>query len=158
MCPRNRAISVEILMVMLVLVVFALVIFSLIGAGTNAYNGILNDKENMQSARVAYSYINMKIKQNDAEGCVEVSQTEFGDTLVIRSANGEYVTYLFYSEGALYECMTARDEKPAVAAANRITALEGFELRQNDNYVKITCTCKSGDSLLTAEGTVGLRS
>jgi hypothetical protein len=158
MALRSRAISVETVMVMLVLVVFALVVFSLISAGTNAYNGILNEKECMQSARVAYSYINMKLKQNDASGCIEVVQTEFGDTLVITSQSGEYVTYLFYSGGALYECLTAKGSLPAVAASNRITALEGFAAKKDGSRIEITCVCGNGSSLLSVEGTVGLRS
>lgn len=155
---RSRALSVETVMVMLVLVIFALVVFALIGAGAGAYSGILGDKENMQSARVAYSYVNMKLKQNDAQGLIEVGQTEFGDTLIIRSEDGSYATYLFFSEGSLYECVATQGNLPAVAAANRITALEGFEVKQNGSYIDITCVCKNGESLLTVEGTVGLRS
>ena len=158
MASRSRALSVEMVMVMLVLVIFALVVFALIGAGTNAYNGILGDKENMQSARVAYSYVNMKLKQNDAQGLVSVAQTDFGDTLVIQSKNGDYFTYLFFSEGALYECVTVKGKEPAVAASNRVTMLEGFEVKQHDSYIDITCICKNGDRLLSVEGTVGLRS
>ena len=158
MALRSRALSVEMVMVMLVLVIFALVVFALIGAGTNAYSGILGDKENMQSARVAYSYVNMKLKQNDAQGCVEVAQTEFGDTLIIRSKGGDYVTYLFFNEGALWECVTAKGMQPAVEAANRITVLEGFEVTQNVSCIDIACTCQNDDRLLTVEGTVGLRS
>jgi|AGTN01.1.fsa_nt_gi hypothetical protein len=158
MYSRSKALSVETVMVMLVLIIFALVVFALIGAGSSAYNGIVDDKESMQSARVAYSYINMKLKQNDAQGHVEVAGTDFGDTLVIHSPDGGYVTYLFFSEGALYECVAAQGMEPAVAAANRITALEGFEVKQNGKTIDITCVCKNGDSLLTVEGTVGLRS
>ena len=158
MYARSKALSVETVMVMLVLVIFALVIFQLNGAGTNAYNGIIDDKQNMQSARVAYSYINMKLKQNDAEGLIEVTNTAFGDTLAIHSEDGEYVTYLFFSEGELYECVTAQDKAPAVAASNGITALEDFNVKQNGKTIDIVCVCKSGDSLLTVEGTVGLRS
>ena len=158
MASRSRALSVELVMVMLVLVIFALVVFALIGAGTSAYNGILGDKENMQSARVAYSYVNMKLKQNDVQGLVSVEQTEFGDTLVISSADGDYETYLFFSEGVLYECITAQGKQPAVPASNRVTTLKGFEVELNGSYIDITCVCKNGDRLLTVEGTVGLRS
>jgi len=155
---RSKAISVELVMVMLVLIVFALVVFSLIGAGSNAYSRILGDKENTQSARVAYSYINMKLKQNDTVGCVSVEETEFGNTLIIRSADGEYVTYLFCSEGVLYECVTGEGMQPSIAAANRITILKDFKLERHGAYIDITCVCESGDRLLTVEGTVGLRS
>ena len=155
---RSKAISVEMVMVMLVLIVFAFVVFSLIGAGTSAYSRILGDNERMQSARVAYSYINMKLKQNDAAECVSVEQTEIGDTLVIVSESGEYVTYLFCSSGSLYECMTAQGGLPSVAAANRITTLESFAVARDGNYIKITCVCKNETGLFTAEGTVGLRS
>lgn len=158
MYARSKALSVETVMVMLVLVIFALVVFQLIGAGTSAYNGIIDDKDSMQSARVAYSYINMKLKQNDTQGLIEISRTDFGDTLVIHSEDGEYVTYLFFSEGELYECVAAKDMPPAVAASNRITALADFKVKQNGKAIDIICVCKNGDSLLTVEGTVGLRS
>lgn len=158
MVTRSRAISVEMVMVMLVLTVFALVVFSLIGAGTNAYNGILSDKDNLQSARVAYSYINMKLKHNDVSGCIAVAQTEFGDTLAITSTNGEYITYLFCSDGALYECLTAQGNPPAVEASNRITSLDSFKLEQDGSYIDITCVCENNGNLLSVEGTVGLRS
>lgn len=158
MYSRSKAISVEMVMVMFVLVVFALVVFSLISAGSNAYSGIIGDKENAQSARVAYSYISMKIKQNDTTGCVSVEETEFGNTLVICSESREYVTYLFCNDGALYECVTIPDEAPSVAAGNRITSLKGFSLERQGVYINITCICESGGHLLTVEGTVGLRS
>jgi hypothetical protein len=158
MYARSRALSVEMVMVMLVLIVFALVVFSLISAGTTAYGGILDSKESTQSARVAYSYINMKLKQNDTVGCINVEETEFGNTLVICSEDGEYITYLFCSEGALYECVTAQGMQPSVAAGNRITALKDFALERQGAYISITCVCESGDSLLTVEGIVGLRS
>ncbi len=158
MASRSRALSVEMVMVMLVLVIFALVVFTLIGAGGSAYNGILGNKENMQSARVAYSYVNMKLKQNDAEGLISVEKTEFGNALMIQSASGNYQTYLFFSEGALYECVTVPGRQPAVAAANRITTLDDFDVERSGQYVNITCACKNGDRLLTVEGTIGLRS
>lgn len=158
MNTRSRALSVEMVMVMLVLIVFALVVFSLIGAGTNAYSGIIDNKQNTQSARVAYSYINMKLKQNDEAGCVSVEETDFGNALVILSEDGEYVTYLFCSDGTLYECVTAEGDTPSIAAANRITTLEDLTLERHGYYIDIICVCKSGESLLTVEGTVGLRS
>lgn len=158
MYSRSKALSVETIMVLLVLVIFALVVFQLIGAGTNAYTSIIDDKQSMQSARVAYSYINMKLKQSDAQGLIEVSQTDFGDTLAIHSQDGNYVTWLFFSEGGLYECVAAQGSAPAVAASNSIASLEDFHVTQNGNTIDITCVCRNGDSLLTVEGTVGLRS
>jgi len=158
MFGRSKAISIELVMVMLVLVVFALVVFSLIGAGSGAFSRILGEKENTQSARVAYSYINMKLKQNDTVGSVNVEETKFGDTLSIVSESGEYVTYLFCSNGELYECVTAQGDQPSIAAANRITTLHDFTLERQGAYINITCVCENDGRLLTVEGTVGLRS
>ncbi len=157
MHSRSKVFAIESITVMLVMVLFALVAFLVISAGSNAYNTIIDDKENTQSARTAYSYINMKMRQNDSAGSIGVVDTEFGSTLKIDSEDGQYCTYIFFSDGALYECLTLSGNDPAVSAANKITTLSGFSLKKNGALITITCVCKHGDTEQTVEGTVGLR-
>ena len=154
---RSKSIGIETITVMLLLVLFAFVVFLVIDAGSNAFEKITMDKQSTLSARVSYSYISMKVKQNDEAGAVSVSQTQFGNTLRIDS--GEYSTHIFYSEGALYECVTKKDGTPSVAAANRISQIDGFSISQSGNALFIECVFeRDGQPDDIVSGTVGLRS
>ena len=135
---RSKVFAIESVTVMLVMIIFALVTFVVINAGSSAYNTIIDDKQQTESARVAYSYINMKIRQSDAAGCIDVVDTPFGHTLRIDRESGDYSTYIFYSDGALYECLSPVGTPPAVSAANKITALGGFALYRKDNLISIS--------------------
>ncbi len=157
MHPRSKVFAIESITVMLVMIIFALVTFIVINAGSSAYNTIIDDKQSTESARVAYSYINMKIRQNDAAGCIDVVDTHFGDTLKIDIENGEYCTYIFLCDGALYECLTPFGKPPAISAANKITALSGFSLERSGNLISMSCVCEKDGTEDTMEGTVGLR-
>ena len=110
----------------------------------------------MESARVAYSFINMKVKQSDAEGRIDVVDTAFGSALKIDVEDGLYSTYIFYSQGALYECLTITGGEPSVEAGNLITKLDGFEISRKGRLLGIRCTCGSGDGRIM-EGVVSLR-
>ena len=92
MRSRGKVLAIESLVVMLVLILFAFVVFWVIDAGTGAYDKILVEKETTQNARVAYSYIDTKIKQNDNSGCVSIIDTQFGSTLKIDTVSGAFST------------------------------------------------------------------
>ncbi|MDD5017286.1 MAG: DUF4860 domain-containing protein [Eubacteriales bacterium] len=158
MYSRSKVLAIESIIVMLVLILFAFVVFVVIDAGTNAYDNILEEKQDSESARVAYSYINMKIKQNDAAGCIGVVETAFGHTLKIDLAGTAFSTYIFFSDGTLYECLTKQAAQPSVGAANRITDMDGFDIYLENDRIHIKCICENGGDQLITEGTVGLRS
>ena len=154
---RSKSIGIETITVMLLLVLFAFVVFIVIDAGSNAFEDITTDKQSTMSARVSYSYISMKVKQNDTAGAISVEQTPFGDTL--RIDNGDYSTYIFYSEGALYECVTKKNGSPSVGAANKISSLNGFTVSMKDHALFIECIFERGDGPPDkVNGTVGIRS
>jgi hypothetical protein len=157
MYKRNKVLAIESIVVMFVLILLSFVVFIIIRSGSGAYKSIISQKQNTESARVAYSYINMKIKQNDSQGLVSVVGTQYGSSLRLDTADGEFSTYIFFSDGTLYECLTRKGSLPEADAANRITALAGFQLSSEGSYINITCISESGGSLKTFKGTVGLR-
>ncbi len=156
MRSRGKVLAIESIVVMLVLLVFACVAFLVIDSGSDVYTKILDEKEDTQNARVAYSYIDNKIKQHDKQNCISVVDTDFGSTLKIDS--GAYTIYIFYADGAMYECLTKEDTAPKVDAANKITNLGGLEFHRDGELIQIVCTCGSGERRQSVEGTVGLRS
>jgi hypothetical protein len=156
MYHRNKSLTIESIAVMLVLMLLAFLVVVVVRSGSAAYNNIIKDKENTESARVAYSYINMKIKQNDSASLISVEKTGYGNSLKIESQDKAYSTYIFFSDGELYECLT-ENGPPSVEAANKITTLSAFDISLEGKYVKVTCVSISGDKTKSVEGTVSLR-
>ena len=157
MHSRSKVFAIESIAVMLVLIIFALVVFMLIGAGSRAYGHILNNKETTARARVAYSYINMKVKQHDEQGRIDVVDTPYGSALKIDIMDGSYSTYIFFAEGGLYECLTLQGIEPSAEAGNLITRISGLEFEQEGPMLRIRCTLTSGDESQMMEGVVSLR-
>lgn len=159
MHARNKVLGVESLVVMIVLILFAFVVFLMVEAGANAYDNIVDNKQVTTGARVAYSYMSMKIKQNDEAGAIQIVQTEFGDTLRIDIGDTKFSSFIFYAEGALYECITKANNSPSVAAGNKITHLDGFSASMDGNFIHIECRYEhnDGESEIVT-GVVGLRS
>lgn len=157
MYHRSKSLAIESIVVMFVLILLSFVVFLIVRSGSSAYENILNNKQNTESARVVYSFINMKVKQSDSSSLVSVVSTEYGNTLKIDTADGKYATYIYFTNGVLYECLTKQDMKPEIAASNKITELYGFDISSDGNYINIKCETKSGGSIETSEGTVGLR-
>ncbi len=157
MHPRSKVFAIESISVLLVLIIFALVVFMLISSGSHAYDNILNDKKTIESARVAYSYINMKVKQNDMAGRVNVVKTQYGNALKIDVEDGSYCTYIFYAGGGLYECLTVQGIAPSVDAGNLITRISSFDIDRDGSSLRISCTSTSGEKSQVMEGVVSLR-
>lgn len=153
---RSKQKGIETISVMMLLVLFAFVVFLVIDAGTNAFGSISDDKRSTMSARVAYSYIGMKVKHNDSAGGISVTQTKYGDTLKIESER--YSTHIFFCEGGLYECLTKPDTQPNVDAANKITELDGFAISIKGNALSVECVFGSSGKDSIVKGTIGLRS
>lgn len=157
MHSRNKVLAIESIVVMFILILLSFVVFLVVRSGSAAYGNIVQEKQNSESARVAYSYINMKIKQNDSAGRVRIVGTEYGDTLKIGTENDELCTYIFFTEGTLYECLTKQDMQPKKQTSNRVADLYGFSISGDGNYITVVCICESGGEMQVTKGTVGLR-
>ncbi len=104
---KNIKYSVETFMVTLLLILFAIMVSILIFEGSSTYKKVLNSKESEENARIALSFINMKIKQNDLANRVYLDYYEgFDNTIVIEYGNEEegLFSYIYFKDGALYEC------------------------------------------------------
>ena len=157
MHSRSKVFAIESISVMLVLILFAFVVFMLISSGSRAYGHILSDKETTESARVAYSYINMKVKQHDMEGGIDVVDTLYGSALKIDIEDGSYCTYIFFAEDGLYECLTLQGIEPSVDAGNLITRIGGFDIERDGSLLRFQCTGTGEEGTRVMEGVVSLR-
>ncbi|MDF1617788.1 DUF4860 domain-containing protein [Petrocella sp. FN5] len=134
MSKRKINISVESIMVILLMIIFAVSISVLVYQGSQVYETILRDKEMAENNRIALSYINMKIKQNDTKDAIylDTYPSVNEDVLVILHHGLEkgLITYVFFHEGALWECYTDGDLDLAISS--KIIPLEGHLLFSSD--------------------------
>ena len=160
---RSRTSIVETILVTIILIFFSIAIFSLIAAGSDTYKKIIDNKDDLSQARVALSYVNVKIRQNDTSNNVYISDNIFSktDTLVIRHS-GELegmITYIFYDNGVLWECFVQDDIKPEKEMAMKISVVDSLKLSDSDkgSTIHIEAGYHKGDKAKTLESNIVLR-
>jgi hypothetical protein len=104
-------------MVMMILALFGITIYTLIAAGADTQKRIMNQKDAQADARVALSYINVRLRQNDAEGRIGVERIDLtGENAIVlreRSKFRDSDTWIYCYEGRIYECMVDPGEQPS---------------------------------------------
>jgi type II secretory pathway pseudopilin PulG len=123
---------VELLLVMMLLLVFGVTIFTLIYSGSETYQRISRNRSIESDARIALSYLNVKLRQHDyAEGMdVKPFPGTSRDALVLydQTLDGNLETWIFWSEGQLLECLISEGETPDVNLSFTIVDIENFEI------------------------------
>ena len=135
-CEEKGSSLVELVMVMLLLMLFGLTIYTLIFAGSRTQQSINDKKDAQVDARIAVSYLNKWVKQNDVSGAVTIGEIpELGvNALVVRSYSEQYdfhsITWIYYHEGYIMEYLGLDEEDlPIPEYSTQIVAVEGLNLR-----------------------------
>lgn len=130
MWKRDRNNTIELIMVMILLIIITLSIFLLIQGGSTSYEQILANKDSFDKARIASSFINVKIKQNDYSNSIEIVNDQFENTPSIKITHqGDekgLFTYLVYKNGYLYECYIDEFDKPSLAFSEVIVKVDNI--------------------------------
>jgi len=113
---------IELIMVMTLLVLFGMTIFSLMYTGSDTQKRIEAKKNAQMDARIASSYINVKMRQNDSAGKIELTTFFMEDrndeifAIIIHEADFfsdvYYDTWIYVVDGKLYECITDTGVSP----------------------------------------------
>lgn len=111
---NKKTISIEAFFVMVLFMIFAISIVMMIVSGKNSYEKILNEKESVESMRVASSYFRMKIKQSNQAGDIQVIHDEKLGTDLLEigqeSEEGSYKIALYYHDGKIWETYYAAED------------------------------------------------
>ena len=130
MKANNGNTLVELIMVMLLLILFGVTISSLIYSGGETQQKIISEKNAQINARVAVSYLNMRIRQSDAADKIVVEKNDVtGDNSILireRAYWGGYDTWIFWADGYIYECISDEGGQPSVELSERIIAADWF--------------------------------
>lgn len=144
---RRIHVSVESIMVILLMIIFAISISVLIYNGSITYRNIIDNKNQEENSRIALSYVNMRIKQNDISGNIRVQEDSFdgADVLTILHHDEEdgLMSHIYYLDGYLWECYT--DGPLDHSLSTEIIAIEGmdFEMGENGQWVSATLNYKN---------------
>lgn len=148
-------------MVILLMIVFAASISVLIVQGSRTYRTIIDNKNDEEHVRIAISYINMRIKQNDVAKSIYIlpNHIEGKDALVIEHHGEEegLSSYIFFYEGILYECYT--DAEPTLMMSSEIIPLRGitFGKKADKNMLIVTIDYNYGGNAIAIENYIALR-
>jgi len=128
---------IELIMVMLLLILFGTAVTTLIYSGGEAQSRIIAEKNAQMDARVALSYLNMYIRQNDEADKVTVMPNDYtGENSILirtRADWGGYDTWIFWADGHLYECLVDEGGQPAVGLSFVVAAVDSYSVTQNDD-------------------------
>jgi type II secretory pathway pseudopilin PulG len=161
---RTRGVAmVELAMVMLLITLLGITIFTLIVSGADTQSRIMQEKEAQADARIALSYINVRLRQNDSMGKINIETVDFtgqnGILIRERNLNYEFDTWVYSYNGKLYECLTLPDQQPEESLSFAVIEIEGLDVVWNeDNSVTSTVYYHYRGELRSLSSTVFLRS
>ena len=139
--------TIDILFPLTVLLVFGACSVLAILLAANIYSGSVEGSERMYNSTTALAYVQEKLHQNDAAGCVRIEQQEQGSVLVLQRSQGsqEYCTYIYAWEGSLRELMANREAGFQPSSGRALMDMASFECRWTaPGLLEICCTDAKG--------------
>lgn len=149
------------MLVLALICVFGAMLFSLIISGSEAYRRLEDNRLMENDARVAMSYLHVKLRQNDKLGLVGSVQLDNGrEALTLISPESELMlTYIFFQDGHLYESNVMAGEPPDISVANIIADVDDCVLRYDKAGGVVYASVRfGGDNSQTLTTSVALRS
>lgn len=116
------------------LLLIAFLMFSLLlsGVGSVIYQKGTDSLNENYTTRTALAYLQEKLRQHDEAGTL--SETTVGDEPALALAETKdgvnYVTYIYYYDGALRELFTAASATPSPETGSKITQLSSFTFEE----------------------------
>ena len=142
---NNRGSStIELILVLLLLLLFGITTFTLVFTGSDTYQRISDNKNAETDARIALSYLNVKIRQNDMAGKIEVKN--FPDTgrpalvLYDTDPDSDLITWIFWDDGKIVECLVSEGEDPNPDWGFTIVEIDDFTISYDEDAQMITGT------------------
>jgi len=135
---------IELIMVMMLLVLFGVTIYTLIYSGSKTQQKIHDDKTAQVDARIGLNYVDVKLRQNDAEDKIEITTNPMtGENAILikeRTFGEEYDTWIYFYNGELLECLCLPDEEPMYDYSWVIIETDDFRVSANPDTGIVTNT------------------
>ncbi|NLW02641.1 MAG: DUF4860 domain-containing protein [Clostridiaceae bacterium] len=159
---RRGSVSAETIATLLLLLALGIGIFVLALSSTSAYTRLYEGKSLSSELRVALSFIQMKIRQNDLKDAIRVEDNPVNGepAIVIREVHsGEvYETWIYQDGGILREAIMPEGMPPSNEYSFEITEVDGFSVKMEGNLLDISVWLDREDGRFGRESCVTLRS
>lgn len=155
---------IELVLVIALLALFGAATLSLVVSGSAAYESINEKKELDSELRIAISYLDTKVRQNDSEGVLALSSNPAGDgpALVVSEIIGQtqYETWIYLSGGKLREVLIEKGEPVLDDLGFDIAEIDGFtaEYDQDKMLLQLNLWSASGDSRQSMDTNIFIKS
>lgn len=116
------------------LLLIAFLLFSLLlsGVGSAIYRKGTDSLNENYTTRTALAYLSEKLRQHNEAGAL--SETTIGDqpalALTETKDGADYITYIYYYDGALRELFTSASATPTPETGSKITDLSAFTFEE----------------------------
>ena len=165
---------IELLIALTLMAFLATSLLTIITAGGDAFSRVLDEKTAQSEARIAISYITVKLRQHSSRGLVSVvpsdSLSDNRNVLKIEGGAGGVPgeSYFIYFEespdggiGRLVEKNAVAPRVGDPAGANKIADISDFEISymdENQTSINITVYCDTPGERITRDVSINLRS
>jgi len=142
---RSRLVNAAGTVVLIAL--FAIAALVLLSAGMQVYkNVVLASNENFE-LRTSLSYVATKIRQYDAQGCVDVRSYDGTQALVLSEEfDGDiYNTLIYFKNGYLCELTQIEGYEPDLEFGFETLEIDGFDIRKSGSDIILSAENASGD-------------
>lgn len=140
MSGRRKNVAIESFLVVILMIVFAIAVAVLIVQGSSTFQKTLEHRESEENLRIAMSYMNMTIRQNDAAGVIDFPEPPNDIEMLMRIRHGGeesgMFTYVYFKEGSLYECYTDGPLDPKLSTV--IVPLKSLKLHYDEDHGVVT--------------------
>ncbi|MCK5812384.1 MAG: DUF4860 domain-containing protein [Clostridiales bacterium] len=160
---RDRNNTIELIMVMILLIIITMSIFLLIQGGGQSYKQIIANKDSFDKARIASSFINVKIKQNDYSESIEIVNDKFSNIPAIKiTHHGDeegLFTYLLFKDGYLYECYIDEFDTPSLSLSEIVVKVKNitFEDYKDGKGIVVRTSYVTQDNVMELRNIITFR-
>jgi len=130
--PVHKGLAFKQAAVILLLMLFSLACLALALSAAKSFKDIEIDKRRISELMVAYSYLNMKIRQNDCEGFIQVRPSPLGEgqALVITEVldSETYETWIYLEDGELREAFLVEGGNLTRDTSFSVAQIDGFNV------------------------------
>jgi len=140
---NRRSTKIDSVFVIALFTMFAVTAFLLILIGAKQYQHTADTMDANYESRTISSYLTEKIRQNDSQGKVRITEIEGVHALALETIENDvtYITYIYYYDNALREIVVNAQSVFSLGSGQEIIKTGGFTAELvKDNLIKITVT------------------
>ncbi|MCR5640655.1 MAG: DUF4860 domain-containing protein [Lachnospiraceae bacterium] len=148
---KKRTGPIEFVFPILLFLIFTLAALFIILFAAQIYQKIVDRSAINYNANTVISYVSEKIRQGDTNDGIEVDAFHDCDALLLhKDIEGvDYVTYIYFYDGKLYEVLTESERASELAPGTGTAIMEvsDFTITEDDNHlISFACTDTAGNT------------